>query len=222
MLPRVLEPEVMDTAEEAAEYDAMDHGEVNRRFCDDLLALAPSPKHVVDVGTGTARIPIELVGRVKARMKGVHVVAIDLAEHMLAVAKQNVDRAGFSAQIELQKSDAKMSGLPRSAFDVVMSNSIVHHIPEPKRALADMLKLRKHGGLLFVRDLERPADDAAVHALVARYAGNETKKARDLFEASLRAALTVDEVIALLSPMGVPSSAVSRSSDRHWTIAFRA
>ena len=32
MLPRVLEPEVMDTAEEARDYDTMDHSEVNRRF----------------------------------------------------------------------------------------------------------------------------------------------------------------------------------------------
>ena len=39
MIPRVLEPELMDTALEAADYDAMDHTEVNRRFVDDLLAF---------------------------------------------------------------------------------------------------------------------------------------------------------------------------------------
>ena len=37
-LDRILEPEVMDSAEEARDYDAMDHSEVNRRFVDDLLA----------------------------------------------------------------------------------------------------------------------------------------------------------------------------------------
>ena len=37
-LARVLEPEVMDSTDEARDYDAMDHGEVNRRFVDDLLA----------------------------------------------------------------------------------------------------------------------------------------------------------------------------------------
>jgi hypothetical protein len=37
MLQRVLEPEVMDTAEEAIDYDRMDHREVNRRFVDDFL-----------------------------------------------------------------------------------------------------------------------------------------------------------------------------------------
>ena len=34
MLPRVLEPEVMDSPEEALDYDEMDHGEVNRQFVD--------------------------------------------------------------------------------------------------------------------------------------------------------------------------------------------
>src|SRR5438067_170240 len=36
-LERILEPEVMDSHEEASDYDAMDHSEVNRRFVDDLL-----------------------------------------------------------------------------------------------------------------------------------------------------------------------------------------
>ena len=41
MLPRVLEPEVMYTEEEARDYDRMDHAEVNARFVADLLAEGP-------------------------------------------------------------------------------------------------------------------------------------------------------------------------------------
>ena len=41
MLARVLETEVMDTAEEANDYDAMDHASVNRAFCMDLVAALP-------------------------------------------------------------------------------------------------------------------------------------------------------------------------------------
>ena len=57
MLQRVLEPELMDTADEAREYDAMDHSAVNRQFVDDLLAVCPAPRDVLDVGTGTALDP---------------------------------------------------------------------------------------------------------------------------------------------------------------------
>ena len=40
VLVRVLEPEVMDTPQEALAYDSMDHAEVNRVFVDDFLRAA--------------------------------------------------------------------------------------------------------------------------------------------------------------------------------------
>src|SRR5260370_13662162 len=99
MLERVLEPEVMDSAEEAHDYDAMDHTTVNRVFVDDLLAVwEPRDNPLLDVGTGTAQIPIELCRRTPAE---VLVVAVDLAEHMLRVGRENVRRAGLDERIDL-------------------------------------------------------------------------------------------------------------------------
>jgi len=224
-LPRVLEPEVMDTAQEASDYDAMDHGQVNARFCDDLLAARAAPGRVLDVGTGTALIPIALC----ERSADVQVEAIDLAAHMLALAERNVARAGLSGRIRVSRRDAKATGWPEGSFDTVISNSIVHHIPEPRDVLAELWKLTAPGGTLFVRDLERPASGARVAELVATYAPVPTglpdaeramhERQRDLFEASLRAALTVDEVRAMVAVLGVPSSTVRATSDRHWTLS---
>src|SRR5689334_18211694 len=98
-LPRVLEPEVMDTAEEARDYDAMDHAAVNDRFCADLLAEGSVGPSVLDVGTGTALIPIELCRRAPS----IHIVAIDLAQHMLSLAQENVMQAGFANRIMLDR-----------------------------------------------------------------------------------------------------------------------
>ena len=55
MLPRVLEPEVMDSPEEAADYDAMDHRAVNRVFASDFLAAWDGRNPILDAGTGTAQ-----------------------------------------------------------------------------------------------------------------------------------------------------------------------
>ncbi len=216
-LSRVLEPELMDTAEEAEAYDAMDHGPVNLRFCQDFLAAAPRPGRVLDVGTGTARIPIQLC----ALEPTCSVLATDLAAHMLAVARRNVAAAGLEARITLELADAKESRLPAAGFDAVVSNSIVHHIPEPARALADMVRCLRRGGLLFVRDLERPTDEEAVARLSALHAANDTEVQRALFEASLRAALTLDEVRTLVAGLGLDAGSVTRTSDRHWTLAAR-
>jgi ubiquinone/menaquinone biosynthesis C-methylase UbiE len=225
MLPRVLEPEVMDSPEEADDYDAMDHAQVNAAFCDDLLRARSDLRRVLDVGTGTARIPILLC----ERHGSVEVVAIDLAESMLAVAARNVERAGLAARIALRRADAKDSSLGAGAFDAVVSNSIVHHIPSPGDVLVEMWRLLAPGGLLFVRDLARPRDAAELARLVDAYAALPAgasgaalemhSRQRELFGMSLHAALTVDEVRALASPLGVASSSVAMTSDRHWTLS---
>ncbi|REK15594.1 MAG: methyltransferase domain-containing protein [Planctomycetota bacterium] len=217
-LPRVLEPEVMDSAAEARDYDAMDHGEVNRRFAADFLAalstagLGPEVE-VLDLGTGTAQIPIEL-----CRQDGsVRVVAIDLADEMLQLAAANVERAGYSERIRLQAVDAKRLPFDDGCFAAVMSNSIVHHIPEPRGALTEAVRVARPGGLLFLRDLSRPADDAQVARLVETYAGDCNAQQRKLFDDSLRAALTVGEIRALAAELGFDPGTVAPTSDRHWT-----
>jgi ubiquinone/menaquinone biosynthesis C-methylase UbiE len=219
MLPRVLETEVMDTAEEAAEYDAMDHSEVNARFVGDFLAVHGYCRGgtVLDVGTGTALIPIALC----QADPNARVLAIDLADHMLTLAQRNVECAGLASRIALHRADAKVIGPGYGRFEAVVSNSIVHHIPEPGVVLQEMVRLVAPGGTLFVRDLARPDSPEELDRLVSLYAGAESPTARALFAASLHAALTVAEVRELLEPHGLPADCVRMTSDRHWTCAWR-
>ena len=55
---RVLEPEVMDSAEEARDYDSMDHAAVNEAFAAAFLSIWNGRNPILDVGTGTAQIPL--------------------------------------------------------------------------------------------------------------------------------------------------------------------
>jgi ubiquinone/menaquinone biosynthesis C-methylase UbiE len=213
MLPRVLEPEVMDSAEEAEDYDAMDHAQVNRGFVADFLALWHGRGPVLDVGTGTAQIPLELCRQAPSA----EVVGVDLAEHMLRVGRENVRRAGLELRVRLERCDAKQLPFAAGSFAAVISNSIVHHIPEPERVLAEMARVLQPGGALFVRDLLRPEDDAAVRRLVDTYAGDANAHQRQMFEDSLRAALTLDEVREMARRLGFDPATVRQTSDRHWT-----
>lgn len=213
MLPRVLEPEVMDSPEEAHDYDAMDHSTVNRVFVADFLLAWNGIGPILDAGTGTAQIPIELCRAHASAM----VTGIDLAEHMLALGRENVRRAGLATRIRLERCDAKRMTFAASSFGAVISNSIVHHIPEPAGVLAEMVRLLQPGGLIFVRDLLRPADDAAVRHLVATYAGDANAHQQQMFDDSLRAALTLAEVRDLVAALGFDTRAVRQTSDRHWT-----
>ena len=219
MLPRTLEPEVMDTPDEAIDYDAMDHSAVNCCFVDDLLAFlsegtAAEPMKTLDVGTGTALIPIELC----RRPIDVRVTAVDLAAHMLQLGQRNVIRAGLQRVIKLEQIDAKSLPFADGEFDAVISNSIIHHIPEPIHCLKEMVRVLRPAGKLFVGDLLRPTDDDAVLHLVATYAGDANLHQRQMFHNSLHAALTLDEVRALLRELQLPPEWVAQTTDRHWTL----
>lgn len=235
-MERILEPEVMDTTEDAREYNAMDHNAVNEKFYLDLAALVhDSGKRfrteadpgfddiedtnligsLLDVGTGTALIPIELCNH----QPGVRVMAIDLAASMLDLAITNIDIAGMRSQIQLAQIDAKDSGLEDDMFDAVISNSIVHHIPNPASTFNEMARVTRPGGVIFVRDLMRPESETEVDHIVETYAGEETEYSRRLFRDSLCASLTVEEVQQFVADAGCDPQHVRATSDRHWTWA---
>ena len=105
MLSRVLELELMDSPEAALDYDEMDLAEVNARFVDDFLAFHGPCRGgpILDFGTGTARIPIQLCVKDKAA----RILAIDLAPEMLRLGEKNVAAASLGDRIILLLLDAK-------------------------------------------------------------------------------------------------------------------
>jgi len=149
----------MDSAEEARDYDAMDHGNgqssVRERFSD---ALAPARGRCWMSAPAPDRFPSNLC----RQHPTAEVQGIDLAEHMLAVGRANVQRLGLGKRIRLEKMDAKALPYSDGSSAAIMSNSIVHHIPEPFRVLAEMARVLEPGGVIFVRDLLRPESDRDV------------------------------------------------------------
>jgi ubiquinone/menaquinone biosynthesis C-methylase UbiE len=217
MISRVLEPEAMETAEEVRQYDAMDHSEVNSRFVADFLSAHGTCRggEILDVGTGTARIPIALA-QIDTQAR---ILALDLSDTMLAQAEVNIAASGLGSRIRTYQGDAKalLDSFGQGIFEGVISNTIIHHIPEPLPALDTMARLVARGGTLMVRDLTRPGSLDDIRRLSDTYAGRESSAARALFEASLNAALTLEEFRSLLGDLGFSPREVTMTSDRHWT-----
>lgn len=207
----------MDTPEEAVDYDSMDHSDVNRIFVSDLLELGAIGERILDLGTGTAQIPIELCERVD----DCHVTAVDLAREMLEVARYNIEANGLIQRIELMHVDAKSLELDDELFDSVISNSIVHHVPEPISVLREAVRVARDGGWLFFRDLTRPEDEATLRHLVDTYTPGANEHQKSMFADSLHAALTLDEIQQLVQELGFEADTVSMTTDRHWTWAAR-
>jgi ubiquinone/menaquinone biosynthesis C-methylase UbiE len=213
MLPRVLEPEIMDSPAEARDYNNMDHERVNRAFVDDLIAAGFSGGDVLDLGTGPAQIPLEIV----RRPYECRIMAADAAPAMLDRARLNIEVAGQTQVIQLSYCDAKATPYASAMFDWVISNSLIHHLPDPGLALREAWRVTRPAGRLFFRDLLRPTSDAHCDQLVACYAADANEHQRAMFEKSLRAALTLDEIRDLVVALGCPADSVAPTSDRHWT-----
>ena len=213
-MERLLEPEVMDSLEEAGEYDRMDHRLANEAFVERALELGAKGGDLLDLGTGPAVISVVLC----QGLPDLKVVACDLSQGMLAIATQRVENAGLQGRIDLRRLDAKVLPFEDASFDGLLSNSLVHHLPDPIIALREMARVVRDDGLFLVRDLIRPETEERARELVREYAGEEGEGGKRMFYNSFRASLTLEEVEALVADLHLPGVRVVQSSDRHWTL----
>ncbi|WP_261344519.1 class I SAM-dependent methyltransferase [Stieleria maiorica] len=215
VLPRTLEPEPMDDATEVQEYQQMDHQGVNSAFVDDLIAGGTVGPRVIDLGCGTALIPILLC----QKQSDVEVVGVDSSVEMLEAARIEIELGSVTGRVHLEHADCKvLEGFQDAAANTVISNTMLHHVAEPARVVAQAFRVLAPGGRLFLRDLVRPATEAEVEALVTLHAEGETDYARQLLRQSLHAALTVAEIADIAAGHDIPAEAIRMTSDRHWTL----
>jgi ubiquinone/menaquinone biosynthesis C-methylase UbiE len=218
-LLRTLEPETMDDVREVQEYQAMDHQEVNERFVDDLISSGPVGPRVVDLGCGTAAIPVILC----QKRDDVEVLGVDASIAMLEAARIEIELGGVQGRVHLEHADCKeLAGYQSGMADTVISNTVLHHLAEPGQMLAQAIRILAPGGRLFIRDLVRPADADAVEQLVSKHAGSASDFAQQLLRQSLHASLTVSEAADILTDLGVEAALPRLSSDRHWTFDWVA
>ena len=212
---RILEPEVMDDPEQASAYAQADFERENQEFVERFLAAFPdlTEGHIVDLGCGPADIPIRLA-RALPRCR---ITGIDASLPMIRLGEQAIIDAGLVDRITLQCERIQSLVLPE-LVDAVVSNSLLHHIPNPLRFWLAVKQLVRPGSYALVMDLLRPAstDDAA--ALVDQYASNEPAILRRDFYNSLLAAFTEDEVAAQLAEMNLSRLLIDVPDDRHWLV----
>jgi trans-aconitate methyltransferase len=220
---RVPEPELMEDPVQARAYSDADFAAPHQALVDDLLARHPTlpaaARRVVDLGCGPADVTV----RVAAAFPDAAIVGVDAGPVMLGLGRERITRLGLEDRVELVqlRLPAAVDALARlGTFDVVVSNSLLHHLDDPPALWATVRALCTTGTVVHVVDLRRPADDDTVDALVARYASDEPAVLRDDFRASLRAAYRPGEVEQQLTAAGlVDTLTVTPVGDRHLLVS---
>ena len=74
--------------------------------------------------------------------------ATDISEGMLEVCRLNAERLG--CEIETRAGDAEQLPYPDGTFDLVAGHAFLHHLPDPAAAIAEMYRVLRPGGTLFI------------------------------------------------------------------------
>lgn len=215
---RVLEPELMDDPEQALVYARADFEEENQGFVNRFLEYYPDLQdiHVLDLGCGPADIPIRLA----RALPGCRVTGVDGSAPMIALGIEAVRAAGLADRIALRCERMQDTALAERA-DAVISNSLLHHVPNALQFWYAVRQLAKPGAAVLVMDLLRPDSPTAAQAIVDRYAADEPAILRRDFYNSLLAAFTDDEVAAQLTEMNLSRLLIDVPDDRHWVVGGR-
>ena len=213
-LPRVLEPEVMSGAGEAVEYDEMDFSATDQLFAQRAaeLATAAAVTWIADLGSGNAKIPLMMYPLLPGTTR---VCAVEMSTEMLAVAARN--RAHHGVDLHLLAADAKRIPFADHSVGMITSNSLIHHIPDPRAVFQEIARIARPRAPILIRDLIRPENQPALDKLVEAHAAPWSPLQRTLFADSLHAALTLAEVREMLDQCGLADAKVTQITDRHWS-----
>ncbi|MGP0567137.1 MULTISPECIES: methyltransferase domain-containing protein [unclassified Nitrospina] len=110
------------------------------------------PLTVLDVATGSADQPIELVRLARRMKRPIRVVGLDVNAKMLRYAQEETRRY---PEIRFVQGDARHMPFPDGAFDVVINNLALHHFSEENAVilLEQFTRLSRRG--VVVNDLHR-------------------------------------------------------------------
>lgn len=209
----------MDDVAEARAYEEGDFRRVNRAFARRLLrTVGVSKGRAVDLGTGPAAIPMIFLQLAPMW----RVLAVDASPTMLNLARRAVSEAGLEKRIELRRGDCKALGRLGTRFDLVFSNSLLHHVEDPLALWHEVKRITRPGGKIVIQDLTRPRNRAELRHLVRRHAGDASPLLRQLFHQSLLAAFTPAEVREQLQAAGLEHLRVRKTTDRHLVISGQA
>jgi len=210
---RIPEPELMDTEEQALAYAMADFSDAHGMFVDQFRVLYGSrcsPWKVLDLGCGPADITL----RFATAHPACRIDAVDGAEAMLRHARRAVRDRHLDARIHLVHGHLPQRSFPQPMYDVIISNSLLHHLADPMVLWNTVKMAGGKGTIVFVMDLLRPTERDRVDELVVHYAGQEPEILQSDFRNSLLAAYRPDELAAQLAKAQLDLE-VSKISDRH-------
>lgn len=138
-----------------------------------LELIAPPPGvEFLDVGCGTGFHAIRLARR------GYRVLAVDCSETVLALARENVQRAGLAGRVTLAKDNLMALSLPSGAFSYVLCWGVLMHIPALESALSELARVLAPSGTIMISEGNARSPNDWLYSATRRLQGQATTATR--------------------------------------------
>jgi cyclopropane fatty-acyl-phospholipid synthase-like methyltransferase len=220
-MDRIPEPiELMLDADQARAYGTADLSQLNGILMDEFQRHFPEFRsgRVLDLGCGTADIAIRFADAYPDST----VVGIDGSPAMLDFAREAISARGLAQRIDLRLGYLPDIAHEAGKFDVVVANSLLHHLSDPSALWDTIRACAAPGSAVMAVDLIRPADPEEARALVEKYAGRGHPLVQEDFFNSLCAAYTVENVRSQLQQAEWTGITVEAVSELQWVAHGRA
>jgi len=206
---------LMEQKEQAYAYANADFSNSNELFLEKLFEFCSitDKTKILDVGCGDGEIAIEIYKKTKSKITVLDGSSAMLDEFSKKVSANNID------EIKIIQRRYEDTQLGEKSFDILISNSVLHHVKSPKQFWEKSFNLVRQQGHIVLMDLFRPSSEHELLAILNKYGGDNPVLLND-FENSLRAAYTPYEVEGQLSSFPSISSSVKAISDRHFFVTI--
>ncbi len=203
----------MDEPAQARAYAEADFSEPNQLFTEAVqTALGDHPAgRLLDLGCG----PGDICLRMARALPGWQITGLDAGPNMLKLAAAAVSASELDQRIELVHAHLPNHSLSGS-YDAVVSNSLLHHLPDPRTLWQAVRELVRPDGYVQIMDLHRPDSIARARWLVDQHAKDAPAVLREDFYSSLLASWTIEEVRGQFEAAGLSELRLTRPTERHW------
>ena len=219
-MQRIPEAELMDDPAQALAYARADFSEPHNHFVALFRERFADPRTgdwILDLGCG----PGDICRRFARSFPHCRIHAVDASEAMLALARTETGVQTQQGCIDYFLGYLPDTRLPRQSYDILISNSLLHHLNDPATLWRSVVEYGRAGARVFVMDLLRPDNRERAEQLVKTYASGEADILQQDFFNSLLAAYHPDEVRLQLQQQGIDQLAIEIVSDRHFIVSGR-
>ena len=163
--------------------------------------------HILDVGTGSADIPIAIDRWARSRPMTVHITATDLHPQMLEIA---ADRTRSLPFIHTEPANALDLRYPPACFDIVLLSLTLHHFEREDQIRALRAAARTARRAVLVNELERCLPNYLGARLLALTRWRSNRLTRHDGPLSVLRAFTSTELREIAQEAGITVSTVKR------------